>query len=123
MNDVFYQLYTISNDMKHLTLAHLFDKPCFLGLLAGQDDSISGFHSNTHIPVVIGAQMRYEVTGDPLYKQIASFFMDTDAVLPSPMDLINTVRALVISQDIALIIEPGRFWVKADRQLFFGYVI
>jgi len=22
----------------------------------------------THIPVVIGGQMRYEVTGDPLYK-------------------------------------------------------
>lgn len=33
-----------------------------------QADSISGFHSNTHIPVVIGAQMRYEITGDPLYK-------------------------------------------------------
>ena len=33
-----------------------------------QADSISGFHSNTHIPVVIGAQMRYEVTGDALYK-------------------------------------------------------
>ncbi|KAG2656698.1 hypothetical protein PVAP13_1KG103131 [Panicum virgatum] len=65
------------NDLKHLTLAHLFDKPCFLGLLAVQADSISGFHSNTHIPVVIGAQMRYEVTGDPLYKQIATFFMDT----------------------------------------------
>ncbi|KAF8691396.1 hypothetical protein HU200_040532 [Digitaria exilis] len=76
MNDVLYQLYTITAD------------------------SISGFHSNTHIPVVIGAQMRYEVTGDPLYKvkftaniatgelkysifpsffkqQIATFFMDT----------------------------------------------
>jgi DUF1680 family protein len=77
MNDVLYQLYTITNDLKHLTLAHLFDKPCFLGLLAVQADSISGFHSNTHIPVVIGAQMRYEVTGDPLYKQIATFFMDT----------------------------------------------
>ncbi|KAJ1278362.1 hypothetical protein BS78_04G073600 [Paspalum vaginatum] len=77
MNDVLYQLYMITNDLKHLTLAHLFDKPCFLGLLALQADSISGFHSNTHIPVVIGAQMRYEVTGDPLYKQIAVFFMDT----------------------------------------------
>lgn len=77
MNDVLYQLYTITNDLKHLTLAHLFDKPCFLGLLAVQADSISGFHSNTHIPVVIGAQMRYEVTGDPLYKQISAFFMDT----------------------------------------------
>jgi hypothetical protein len=55
-------------DQRHLVLAHLFDKPCFLGLLAVQADSLSGFHANTHIPVVIGGQMRYEVTGDPLYK-------------------------------------------------------
>ncbi|WVZ79413.1 hypothetical protein U9M48_026993 [Paspalum notatum var. saurae] len=76
MNDVLYQLYTITKDQKHLVLAHLFDKPCFLGLLAVQADSLSNFHANTHIPVVIGGQMRYEVTGDPLYKEIATFFMD-----------------------------------------------
>ncbi|PUZ59952.1 hypothetical protein GQ55_4G084200 [Panicum hallii var. hallii] len=77
MNDVLYQLYTITNDQRHLVLAHLFDKPCFLGLLAVQADSLSDFHANTHIPVVVGGQMRYEVTGDPLYKEIATFFMDT----------------------------------------------
>nr|CAB3470861.1 unnamed protein product [Digitaria exilis] len=86
MNDVLYQLYTITNDQKHLVLAHLFDKPCFLGLLAVQADSLSKFHANTHIPVVVGGQMRYEVTGDPLYKvklttvmnqEIATFFLDT----------------------------------------------
>ncbi|KAI3935243.1 hypothetical protein MKW98_018432 [Papaver atlanticum] len=68
MNDVLYNLYSITGDLKHLVLAHLFDKPCFLGLLAVKADSLSGFHANTHIPIVIGAQMRYEVTGDPLYK-------------------------------------------------------
>lgn len=31
-------------------------------------DHISDFHANTHIPIVIGAQMRYEVTGDELYQ-------------------------------------------------------
>ncbi|CAD6336280.1 unnamed protein product [Miscanthus lutarioriparius] len=36
MNDVLYQLYTIAHDQRHLVLAHLFDKPCFLGLLAVQ---------------------------------------------------------------------------------------
>ncbi|CAN6169408.1 unnamed protein product [Urochloa humidicola] len=77
MNDVLDQLYTITNDQRHLVLAHLFDKPCFLGLLAVQADSLSGFHANTHIPVVVGGQIRYEVTGDPLYKEIATFFMDT----------------------------------------------
>ncbi|EHA8588742.1 Diaminopimelate decarboxylase 1, chloroplastic [Cocos nucifera] len=32
----------------------------------------------------------------------------TGAVLPTPMDLINTVRELVLSRDLTLIIEPGR---------------
>ncbi|XP_054819763.1 LOW QUALITY PROTEIN: uncharacterized protein LOC129318821 [Prosopis cineraria] len=76
MNDVLYKLYSITGDLKHLLLAHLFDKPCFLGLLAVQADDIANFHANTHIPVVIGSQMRYEVTGDPLYKEIGTFFMD-----------------------------------------------
>nr|XP_043609462.1 uncharacterized protein LOC122581316 [Erigeron canadensis] len=76
MNDVMYRLYTITGDAKHLLLAHLFDKPCFLGLLAIKADELSGFHSNTHIPIVVGSQRRYEVTGDALYKEIGTFFMD-----------------------------------------------
>ncbi|KAL5764948.1 hypothetical protein ACOSQ2_017542 [Xanthoceras sorbifolium] len=76
MNDVLYRLFTITRDPKHLFLAHLFDKPCFLGLLAVQADDLSGFHANTHIPIVIGSQRRYEITGDPLYKEIGTFFMD-----------------------------------------------
>ncbi|KAG0579015.1 hypothetical protein KC19_4G066200 [Ceratodon purpureus] len=75
MNDVLYRLYTVTNENDHLELAHLFDKPCFLGPLALQADHLSGFHSNTHIPVVVGAQMRYEVTGDPIYRSIAEYFM------------------------------------------------
>ncbi|KAJ9697919.1 hypothetical protein PVL29_007161 [Vitis rotundifolia] len=77
MNDFLYNLYRITGDQKHFVLAHLFDKPCFLGLLAMQADDISGFHANTHIPIVVGAQMRYEITGDPLYKTIGAFFIDT----------------------------------------------
>ncbi|KAF8396116.1 hypothetical protein HHK36_017728 [Tetracentron sinense] len=77
MNDLLYKLYSITGDQKHLVLAHLFDKPCFLGLLAVQADDLSGFHANTHIPLVIGSQMRYEITGDPLYKAMGTFFMDT----------------------------------------------
>ncbi|KAJ8539850.1 hypothetical protein K7X08_014102 [Anisodus acutangulus] len=76
MNDVLYRLYSVTGDSKHLLLAHLFDKPCFLGLLALKADDISGFHANTHIPIVVGTQLRYEVTGDPLYKEIATYFMD-----------------------------------------------
>ncbi|KAG6403130.1 hypothetical protein SASPL_135347 [Salvia splendens] len=76
MNDILYRLYSITGDQKHLALAHLFDKPCFLGLLAVKADDISGFHSNTHIPIVVGSQRRYEITGEPLYKEIGTYFMD-----------------------------------------------
>ncbi|URE19345.1 DUF1680 domain containing protein [Musa troglodytarum] len=76
MNDVLYTLYTITNNTKHLVLAHLFDKPCFLGPLAVQADLLSGLHGNTHIPIVVGAQKRYEITGDLLYKEIGLTFMD-----------------------------------------------
>ncbi|XP_010519734.1 PREDICTED: uncharacterized protein LOC104799093 [Tarenaya hassleriana] len=76
MNDILYQLFGITGESKYLFLAHLFDKPCFLGVLAIQADDISGFHTNTHIPIVIGSQLRYEITGDPLYKEISTFFMD-----------------------------------------------
>ncbi|XP_062233916.1 uncharacterized protein LOC133931121 [Phragmites australis] len=75
-NDVMYQLYTITKDQKHLTMAHLFDKPCFLGPLGLHDDDISGLHVNTHLPVLIGAQKRYEVVGDHLYKDISTFLFD-----------------------------------------------
>ncbi|KAJ8452534.1 hypothetical protein Cgig2_000123 [Carnegiea gigantea] len=76
MNDVLYQLFSVTGDKKHLVLAHLFDKPCFLGLFALKADDISGFHANTHIPIVIGAQTRYEITGDELYKEMGTFLLD-----------------------------------------------
>ncbi|CAI9106575.1 OLC1v1005763C2 [Oldenlandia corymbosa var. corymbosa] len=76
MNDLLYRLYAVTGDEKHLRFAHLFDKPCFLGELAMEADDISSYHANTHIPLVIGAQMRYEVTGDPLYRDISTYFVD-----------------------------------------------
>lgn len=33
-----------------------------------QANDISDYHANTHIPIVVGSQMRFEITGDPLYK-------------------------------------------------------
>ncbi|XP_058200845.1 uncharacterized protein LOC131315677 isoform X1 [Rhododendron vialii] len=75
MDDVLKRLYAITGDSKHLLLAHLFDKPCSLGLPAIKADDVSYFHANTHIPIVIGSQMHYEVTGDSLYKvNIYNFF-------------------------------------------------
>ncbi|KAL2631872.1 hypothetical protein R1flu_016558 [Riccia fluitans] len=100
MNDVMYRLYLLTEDPEHLKLAHLFDKPCFLGLLALKTDGLSGFHSNTHIPLVVGAQMRYESTGDNLYKEIAEYFMD----------LINTSHRFPTGGTSA-----GEFWSDPNR--------
>ncbi|XP_059669628.1 uncharacterized protein LOC132314847 [Cornus florida] len=100
MSDVLYQLYSITRDQKHLLLAHLFDKPCFLGILALQADSLADFHSNTHIPHVIGAQMRYEVTGDPLYREMATYFMEA----------LNSSHAYATGGTSA-----GEFWTDPKR--------
>ncbi|GER55078.1 phosphorylase b kinase gamma catalytic chain [Striga asiatica] len=100
MNDVLYRLYTITGDQRHLVLGHLFDKPCFLGLLAMKADDISDFHSNTHIPLVVGSQMRYEVTGDPLYKEIGTYFMD----------IVNSSHSYATGGTSA-----GEFWQDPNR--------
>ncbi|KAL3689924.1 hypothetical protein R1sor_016233 [Riccia sorocarpa] len=100
MNDVMYRLYLLTEDPEHLKLAHLFDKPCFLGLLALKTDGLSGFHSNTHLPLVVGAQMRYESTGDKLYKEIAEYFMD----------LINTSHRYATGGT-----SVGEFWSDPNR--------
>ncbi|KAL7151805.1 hypothetical protein ABFS83_04G055700 [Erythranthe nasuta] len=100
MNDVLYKLYVITGDEKHFVLAHLFDKPCFLGLLALKADDITGFHANTHIPIVVGSQMRYEITGDPLYKEIGMFFMN----------IVNSSHSYVTGGT-----SVGEFWSDPKR--------
>ncbi|TKY67424.1 hypothetical protein E2542_SST10318 [Spatholobus suberectus] len=83
MNDVLYRLYSITGDSKHLLLAHLFDKPCFLGLLAVQANDIADFHANTHIPIIVGSQRRYEIIGDPLYKLGDSIYFEEEGKDPT----------------------------------------
>ena len=67
MNDVLYQLYKISKDPKHLALGKIFDRDWFLIPLSENEDILSGLHSNTHLPLVIGFAQRYSLTGERLY--------------------------------------------------------
>ncbi|XP_017257288.1 uncharacterized protein LOC108226805 isoform X2 [Daucus carota subsp. sativus] len=101
MNDVLYRLYYVTKNSSHLMLAHLFDKPCFLGILALKADDISGFHANTHIPIVIGSQQRYEITGEPLYREIGMFFMD----------IVNSSHAYATGGT-----SVSEFWSEPNRQ-------
>ena len=76
MNDVLHGLFEISKDSTHYRLACLFDRKWFSQPLYEGKDILSGLHSNTHLPLVIGFAKRYENTGDSYYRDVVSHFWD-----------------------------------------------
>jgi DUF1680 family protein len=68
MNEVLYNLYRVSNDPRHLSLAKIFDRDWFLVPLAENKDILSGLHSNTHLVLVNGFAQRYSITGERPYR-------------------------------------------------------
>lgn len=76
MNDVLHNLYAVSKDPEHLKLASLFDRKWFSQPLYEGKDNLSGLHSNTHLPLVIGFAKRYENTGETYYRDVTSHFWD-----------------------------------------------
>ena len=70
-------LYAVTGKQDYLELAARFEKTMFLDPLAEHRDELKGIHANTHIPQVIGAARRYELTGEQRYHDIASFFLHT----------------------------------------------
>lgn len=67
MNEVLYNL-----GMPEL--AHRFDHERFYAPLAQGRDELKGLHVNTQVPKIIGVARAYELTGDPRYHDIASYF-------------------------------------------------
>jgi uncharacterized protein len=76
MNEVLCNLYAVTGKPYYLDLAALFEKKMFFDPLAAHRDELKGLHANTHIPQVIGAARRYELTGEQRYRTIASYFWD-----------------------------------------------
>jgi DUF1680 family protein len=76
MNEVLCNLYAVTGKPSYLDMAGLFEKRMFFDPLAAHRDELKGLHANTHIPQVIGAARRYELTGDERYRTIASYFWD-----------------------------------------------
>lgn len=74
MNEVLCNLYAVTGRRQYLYLAGRFEKTMFLDPLANHRDELKGLHANTHIPQVIGAARRYELTAEPRYHDIAAFF-------------------------------------------------
>lgn len=80
MNEVLYNLYSITGDPAHLKLAHRFDHEHLFGPLADGRDELTGLHVNTQIPKIIGAARCYQLTGDARYRDIAEFFWNQVAL-------------------------------------------
>jgi hypothetical protein len=74
--EAFWNLYSVTGDPKHRALAEKYEKSSFLDPLARGEDNLTHRHGNTHIPLVVGAARRYELTGDTQYLALASFFWD-----------------------------------------------
>ena len=74
MNDILYRLAALTGEDRYATVGDRFTKKKFFNPLALRRDELRGLHANTHIPQVIGAAQRYEISGDRRFRDVAEFF-------------------------------------------------
>ncbi|HZS56986.1 MAG TPA: glycoside hydrolase family 127 protein [Bryobacteraceae bacterium] len=77
MAESLYNLTAITNDDRWARAGDRFTKKRVFNPLAMQRDELRGLHVNTHIPQIIGAARRYEISGDMRFHDVASFFFYT----------------------------------------------
>jgi DUF1680 family protein len=63
MNDALYELYKLTNNANHLTVAHVFDDTGLFTTTASGNDTLNGKHANMTIPKFVGALNRYRTLG------------------------------------------------------------
>jgi uncharacterized protein len=77
MAESLYNLTAITNDDRWAKTGDRFTKKRVFNPLAMQRDELRGLHVNTHIPQIIGAARRYEISDDMRFHDVASFFFYT----------------------------------------------
>ena len=76
MPEVWWNLYGITGDKRHLELAEFFCHDDVIGPLRVQKADFGTRHTNTFIPKVIAEARRYELTGTEESRTAVSFFWD-----------------------------------------------
>ena len=76
MAESLYNLAAIVKDDKYAKAGDRFQKKRFINPLALRRDELRGLHVNTHVPQVIAAARRYELSGDVRFHDVADFFFD-----------------------------------------------
>jgi hypothetical protein len=74
MNEVLYNLAAVTGEDRWAKAGDRYSKKSFFNPLASRRDELRGLHVNTHIPQVIGAARRYEISGDMRFHDVADFF-------------------------------------------------
>ena len=74
MNEVLADVYSMTGNEAHRTLAEQFNQAAQLAPLMRREDILDGVHSNQYIPRVIGIARQYELTGSDDYRAGAEFF-------------------------------------------------
>jgi uncharacterized protein len=77
MNDVLYNLAVVTGDDRWAKTGDRFTKKIFFTPLALRHDALKGQHMNTHVPQVIGAARRYELSSDYRFRDVSQFFFET----------------------------------------------
>jgi DUF1680 family protein len=74
MNEVLYNLAAAAGEERWAKAGDRFNKKAFFTPLAQRRDELRNLHANTHIPQVIGAARRFELTSDSRFGDVAEFF-------------------------------------------------
>lgn len=74
MNEILYNVAALTNEDRWARAGDRFTKKRFFNPLALRRDELRGLHVNTHIPQVIGAARRYEISGDERFHDVADYF-------------------------------------------------
>jgi uncharacterized protein len=77
IGETLYSLAAITGEDRWARVGDRFNKKSFLNPLGMRRDQIRGLHVNTHVPQVIAAARRYEISGDLRFRHAADFFWDT----------------------------------------------
>jgi DUF1680 family protein len=77
MNEVLYNLADVTGDDRWARTGDRFTKKVMFNPLAQSSDQLQGHHMNTHVPQVIGAARRYELSQDHRFHDVANFFWNT----------------------------------------------
>jgi uncharacterized protein len=110
IGETLYNLAAETNTGRWAAAGDRFNKKRFVNPLALRRDELRGLHVNTHIPQVIAAARRYEISGDLRFHDVADFFFWEVATA-------RTYATAGTSNGEAWLVEPRRLGAELRRSV------